>query len=1226
MNRFLKSFVLFPFALIALPQGAQIRAGDAKLTTTNDMLRIDACDSSIIDWLAFSIDAHERAIFVMPNADSAILNRVVGNELSSIMGRLESNGQLFLINPQGILIGKEGVVEAASFIGSSLNLSDEQFLAKGALFFEGTETSVVNEGTIRASTGHAFLVGSEIVNRGEIQALNGTGALCEGDQVYIHLVPNEPLWFRIQSKEGRRIENAGTIRAADIELHGLSISHSGSLEATGAVERDGRVYLVAAQDLEVNGTILAPGGEIRVLGENIQVNSPARVDVSGDVDGGTILVGGDFQGNNHEIRNAKSVFIGPGVSLSSDASELGDGGKIVVWSNEATNFNGFLSASSMNGNGGDAEVSSANRLFFGGQVNLTSLHGATGTLLLDPHNIVIEAIGGAFTPPYTFATTPAMDVSISGSNLATAIEGANVILQANTDVTIDDTVTVTMNTNSLTLQAGRTIAFTSNGLVTLNGGIFSATINDNGAVSDRDAGIAQYSMGGGSSINTQGGAVTINHGSNSDGNIGEVLLTGATIDAGVGSVSITGAGRSGSSITDGILISGGSITVAGNGTITLTGTGGAGTDSNIGVSLTGAGPLLVAATRDIVVHGTGSGTGNNNYGVNLSASDPFSKSGTGNIQVTGIGGNGVDANEGIHITNTITNDVANLTLYGTGRGTGSGNAGIFSQGTTYNSIGSGTFSLTGQGSAVVGNFFGSNGITFFSTSLTTTTGNIELNGTGGDGPNTTTLGIAAVTSNINSLGTAKITLIGTGGVGGLGNNAGITLSAGGKGSTSVNTVDGDVLIQGFGRGPGDGNLGVSTSVSQVNFTSTGSGKISFIGTGSSLGTNSNYGVILGTTGTISCTNGDLLIQGTGGGNGSQNIGVSLPPGSPMISSAGTANIQIIGLSGAGTDNNKGIILTRTSMTVASGNIQLQGTSMGTGTQNEGISIGSVLPPTIQTMGTGNITLLGIAGPLSTTGPGIDQFGTIQTVNGSILITGSGNDGGSQGILLNGTITSVGTGSISLTSNKNDIEMAPTALLQTASNFISILALTGASNIILDNTVTCGGNFIAAANNSFTLQGGTLTLQGNGTIIVDEQMPNGLGAGLFTNSGMIITTTLPPNDNLAIYAVSGPNDNGLLPVPPPSQVTLGNLAGIANWDSANRQHILLSIILPGSWEDQMAALALVRIMPLVLEYSAARSFGTNFRFLRNPRFLQVRSRHLLLQALLLQLPMYFSNYG
>src|SRR5579871_6072978 len=151
-------FALFSASLYALPQNGTIAAGDALLTQNNGLLEIRTKDRTILNWESFSIQNSEIARFIQPSERSAVLNCVVGSEISHLIGLLHSNGQVYLINPNGIIIGRDAKIDTASFIASTHPVSREEFLNGGDLQFKGNSTaSITLLGTIESFSGPVAL-------------------------------------------------------------------------------------------------------------------------------------------------------------------------------------------------------------------------------------------------------------------------------------------------------------------------------------------------------------------------------------------------------------------------------------------------------------------------------------------------------------------------------------------------------------------------------------------------------------------------------------------------------------------------------------------------------------------------------------------------------------------------------------------------------------------------------------------------------------------------------------------------------------------------------------------------------------------------------------------------------------------------------------------------------------------------------------------------------------
>ena len=144
MKKYLPLFVSVLFSslnLFALPSGCDVQKGSAVIRypdNKNNMV-IENGKDAVLHWKDFSIKEGESLNFKQPDNLSAVLNRVVGSNLSELYGSLFSNGKVYVINPNGIVIGPNAKIETASFIASSLDVLDENFLKGKDLLFCGNE-------------------------------------------------------------------------------------------------------------------------------------------------------------------------------------------------------------------------------------------------------------------------------------------------------------------------------------------------------------------------------------------------------------------------------------------------------------------------------------------------------------------------------------------------------------------------------------------------------------------------------------------------------------------------------------------------------------------------------------------------------------------------------------------------------------------------------------------------------------------------------------------------------------------------------------------------------------------------------------------------------------------------------------------------------------------------------------------------------------------------------
>lgn len=303
-----------PQQAMANPTGGQVISGNVTIRqeSTSKVSITQSTDKGIIDWQKFSIGANEQVQFYQPSASSVTLNRVVGQDPSQILGRLTANGQVFLVNPNGIYFGKNAQIDVAGLVASTHNIRNEDFLAGNYQFSLPGQpgAAVINEGTIRiADTGIAAFVAPSVANRGVIVARLGKVALTaangftldfHGDQLLSFLVNDDVAQtaFDIDGKQLTSfVENAGrieaqggrvllTAKAAENAIHGV-INHSGVIEATTVNTKNGEIILNAGTgSLWVAGTLDASaqsggdGGFIETSGARVSIDPGTKINTA----------------------------------------------------------------------------------------------------------------------------------------------------------------------------------------------------------------------------------------------------------------------------------------------------------------------------------------------------------------------------------------------------------------------------------------------------------------------------------------------------------------------------------------------------------------------------------------------------------------------------------------------------------------------------------------------------------------------------------------------------------------------------------------------------------------------------------------------------------------------------------------------------------------------------------------------------------------------------------
>ncbi|WP_194847762.1 filamentous hemagglutinin N-terminal domain-containing protein [Candidatus Neptunochlamydia vexilliferae] len=1157
MVRFLYFFILiFPLFVQAKLSHPKVVAGKAHVEKHgNQLWHVHSNGRTIINWKEFSLNSKEIARFFQDSSKSAVLNRVTGGLPSSIQGLIESNGAIYLINEKGVFIGPNGRINAASFVASTLDASNDQFLKNGELLFKGSSTErVVNYGKILTPMGNVALIGLNVENHGKIDAPNGKVALAAGEEVLMLPDSQDFLILRVsRDKESAAITQEGKIQALQTEVraagtpYSLAIKNGGTIQATGVKREKGRVFLIADQgDCHVDGVIEAPGGEVQVLADRVALLGNTSIDVSDKLGGGTVLVGGDYKGQNPSIKNAKQTEMVKGAVIDASAHELGNGGKIIVWSDELTRCRGKLSAMGgvRGGNGGFVEVSGKG-LDFDGDVNLTAERGNVGLLLLDPKFInIIAAWGDPVAGNNLFTDIPAGTANISGATLAAAINSANVTLQANTDITFDDDVTVTTNTQrTLTLQAGRSILVQPNRTLDVRRSNFIATINDGGAIpANRDPGTAQFILGANAEIDTNwrgtnDGDVTITFGNFGGVSEGTILIdTGTEINFGAGTCTLTGtASLSGGTSTRGVEIFG-FVNGAGQGVIDITGVGalgGVGEGDNIGVLLGVGGRLNCGNSGQINVTGTG-GTGGlgGNDGIRVDGGFIDANSTTVTMCTGTSNATSGDNNRGISIINSGDIDMANggATLMGTGGNGVNGNVGVFldSTGVTITG-GNGPLNITGIGQGSGNN---NSGVELGETSvLSSAIGNISITGTGASSSGSGNDGVVidgAITSKGGAANAATITIDGTTPSGS--SNIGVRSTSG---TATITSINGDIDITGDVTATTDTNS-AGISLDDITISSTGNGvsaaTITLAGTGAT-GSNLSQGVLLMSS-TIQSTRGAISVTGTAQDTSATPIGIAA-----LGSTLGITNLGTMTLTANGGDFE---ISNTSDFDTSTGALTL--------TADENIVFLNTPPSTVNTTA-GLVTLtatngqidMGDNGTVTTTGGdatfnantsvnfgAVDVSGGQITVNAQTIVnnlTSGTNLTGSDAVLnTSGTIgVAPATGSGAITTNLDNLEATITGtgdlvIFETGALDLDNITLNN-GNVDINTDGPIGQNFLTALNVTGSLHFETSRDITIGSVNLFNDQATDIGPS--TVAGNFILTTLP----LSPITLSGNVDVG-----------------------------------------------------------------------------------------------------
>ncbi|HIK11142.1 MAG TPA: CHAT domain-containing protein [Oscillatoriaceae cyanobacterium M33_DOE_052] len=908
----------------------------------------------------FGLTPTETANFISNPDIRNILGRVVGGDPSIINGLIQITGgssNLFLINPAGILFGANASLNVpADFTATTatgIGFGDNNWFnifahndyasltgTPSAFTFPSTQLgTIINEGNLTLLPGSNLnIFANTVINTGtitvpggniNITAIPSSSPLDNGgsggdyilrisqpghilsleiENTFVGVIRESPLdqpkWAELLTG-GDPIHHATTVQKLDDGTIRLTGSQTSIPIASGVAVISGNV--------DVGG--LKPNYELNILGDKIALIG-ANIDASGTNGGGNIHIGippfqrgvGGMEARGVGIPPfqrgvggmATHTYIDPNTTITANAINKGNGGQIIIWSDNTTQFHGQISATGTE-NGGFVEVSGKQNLIFRGHVDLSSANGQTGTLLLDPENIIIVSGSGAADDGEILDNEirrddPGATYTISETALENLDGNAEVILEATNDITIEN-----LSNNPLTLSfKSGSIAFTAD--------------------ADND-GNGSFSMNTGDIIRTGGRDITISAAGVTTGTIN----TNSTNNGDAGNITIS---SSGGDITTGQLNSfaqgsgaAGNVTLTvtdGNGSInTTSGDINAGSVDGIGgnISLSTAGGNIT--TGDLISRASGSGTGGN---ITLEVNG-----GTGAINTTaGLLNALSQRGQGGNITlSTADGDIA----------TGEVTAGDINAGTSGNII-INVEGTTGSINTTAKVLRASSGVgDAGSVTLTTGGGNIttgEINarpsptddGKGGDitievsagtGAIDTTAGDLSVFANGRS-NAGNITLrtaagdISTGNISALANGGGtagsVTLEVtGGTGSIDTSGISSNVAIDSNANGGGNGGS-ILLSVAGGNITA---GKLNSVAKGRGISGDIEITAPIGTvnftdnvdsgnlniTGTeIDFTSGNSSINGSGElllqpGDDTQSINIGTTEGTPGLDISAT---------------------------------------------------------------------------------------------------------------------------------------------------------------------------------------------------------------------------------------------------------------------------------------------------------------------------------------------------
>ena len=476
-----------------LPTGFNAIAGGLSIAQPNAAtLNIHQSTArGIAQWSSFSIGAGATVNVMQPGPSSVLLNRVVGNELSTIAGSLRANGQVFLVNPNGVLFSKGSSVAVGGLVASTLDISNANFMAGKQLVFERTDANqapIVNSGRITAGEGGTVaLVGAQVRNDGSIEVARGSIGLLSGRKVTMDFDGDGLTTFHVTTDalgSSATVENAAAgqlaanggrvVMLADANSIGARVvNQQGTVRARSLSERNGEIVLGggSGNDLHVTGVLDVTGASAGQRGGSIDLVARRVL-----LDGATADASGAAGGGQITIHGTDMAAITDSTLLRSDATTQGDGGRIVALGDVGLRALGQFSARGAGnaGRGGFVETSGAALDVASIRVDTGALSGGAGQWLLDPVDIQIGHLAdGAVLPPNLgapFTAIEGQNSTIYDRVINEALVNNNVTINTGTGGTFAGNISFDQNVNvayggsatrTFRLEANRSILFSS---------------------------------------------------------------------------------------------------------------------------------------------------------------------------------------------------------------------------------------------------------------------------------------------------------------------------------------------------------------------------------------------------------------------------------------------------------------------------------------------------------------------------------------------------------------------------------------------------------------------------------------------------------------------------------------------------------------------------------------------------------------------------------------------
>ncbi len=375
----------------ALPRDAKVVNGRVSVSESGstNMLIDQQTDKAIVNWRSFSINKNELVSFNQPSVSSVILNRVVGASPSNILGKLQANGRVFIVNPNGIVFGKSAQVDVAGLVASTLDIKDSDFLSGKYIFNQDPDKAlsyIINEGTIEISnSGFVCLVAPSVSNEGLIVAKLGKVVMASGEDFSVDFFGDGLITYSLSGKVEKQVVGP------DKKILKSGLSNSGSIKANG-----GEVLLTADAAEGVFSSVVNNSGLIEaksILDKNGNIILAGGS--SGTVkNAGTLDISSNKTGSNTGEISITGASVENSGTIIANGEDGSPAGKIRLYSENLTKLdstsNILADGIGKGSDGGFLEINSKGSVLLNGSLGATSQFGKEGKVLVRPYSLNIS--------------------------------------------------------------------------------------------------------------------------------------------------------------------------------------------------------------------------------------------------------------------------------------------------------------------------------------------------------------------------------------------------------------------------------------------------------------------------------------------------------------------------------------------------------------------------------------------------------------------------------------------------------------------------------------------------------------------------------------------------------------------------------------------------------------------------------------------------------------------